>query len=80
MTQSLVSKLDQLQAKVEAMSKALAESKSQERRLNEQFKAVCKENDKLRHKVEQAQGQINQMLNNWFPELELTTEAENGEP
>lgn len=79
MTQSLVARLDQLQAKVEMLSKALAESKNQERRLKDQLDAVCKENDKLRNKVDQAQGQINQMINNWFPELELTTEAENGD-
>ena len=79
MTQSLVSKLDQLQTKVEQLAKALDESKSSERRLQSQFKEVCKENDRLRSKVEQAHGQINQMLNNWFPELELTTEAENGD-
>lgn len=79
MTQSLVAKLDQLHRKVEILAKALAESQAQANRNAEQLKAVYKENEQLRNKVEHAQGQINQMLNQWFPELELTTEEQNGD-
>lgn len=78
MTQSLVAKLDQLHRKVETLAKALAESQAQASRTHEQLKAVHRENEQLRGKVDQAQGQINQMLNQWFPELELTTEESNG--
>ncbi|GAI94970.1 unnamed protein product, partial [marine sediment metagenome] len=40
----------------------------------EQIEALRRENELLHKKVNHAQGQINQMLNQWFPELELNSE------
>lgn len=78
MSQSLVAKLEQLQQKVIALSKEVVELRVEERKSREQVKTLYKENEVLRKKVEGAQAQINDMLNQWFPELELTAEGDDG--
>lgn len=74
MAQSLLAKLDELQDKVTALAKALEQSRLDQRKSDERTELLTRENEQLRKKVEHAQGQINQMLNQWFPELELNSE------
>lgn len=78
MSQSLVAKLEQLQNKVIALSKEVVELRVEEKKSREQVKALYRENETLRKKVESTQAQVNDMLNEWFPELELTAEGDNG--
>ncbi|MBU0782693.1 MAG: hypothetical protein KJ798_10230 [Gammaproteobacteria bacterium] len=74
MTQSLLAKLDELQVKVSSLAKALEQSRYESKATKEQIEALRRENEQLHKKVHHAQGQINQMLNQWFPELELNAE------
>jgi predicted nuclease with TOPRIM domain len=74
MTQSLLAKLDELQVKVSGLAKALEQSRYESKTTKEQIEALRRENEQLHKKVNHAQGQINQMLNQWFPELELNAE------
>ena len=74
MTQSLLAKLDELQVKVSSLAKALEQSRLDNKSAKEQIEALRRENELLHKKVNHAQGQINQMLNQWFPELELNSE------
>ncbi|VWX34001.1 hypothetical protein [Limnobacter sp. 130] len=74
MTQSLLAKLDELQVKVSSLAKALEQSRHEEKSGKDQIEALRRENEQLQKKVNHAQGQINQMLNQWFPELELNSE------
>jgi len=74
MTQSLLAKLDELQVKVSSMAKALEQSRGEANTAKNQIEALRRENEQLQKKVNHAQGQINQMLNQWFPELELNSE------
>ncbi|MFN4329982.1 MAG: hypothetical protein ACK4FF_14030 [Limnobacter sp.] len=74
MAQSLLAKLDELQDKVTMLAKALEQSRFDERKSHERAQLLARENEQLRRKVDHAQGQINQMLNQWFPELELNSE------
>ena len=74
MTQSLLAKLDELQVKVSSLAKALEQSRYESKVTKEQIEALRRENEQLNKKVNHAQGQINQMLNQWFPELELNAE------
>lgn len=74
MTQSLLAKLDELQVKVSSLVKALEQSRGEANAAKNQIEALHRENELLHKKVNHAQGQINQMLNQWFPELELNSE------
>lgn len=74
MAQSLLAKLDELQEKVSTLAKALEQSRYEHRKSEERTELLARENEQLRKKVDHAQGQINQMLNQWFPELELNPE------
>lgn len=74
MTQSLLAKLDELQVKVSSLAKALEQSRGEANAAKNQIEALRRENEQLQKKVNHAQGQINQMLNQWFPELELNSE------
>jgi predicted nuclease with TOPRIM domain len=74
MTQSLLAKLDELQAKVSTLAKALDQSRADNKSAKDQLEALRKENEQLNRKVVHAQGQVNEMLNQWFPELELNPE------
>lgn len=74
MTQSLLAKLDELQVKVSSLAKALEQSRGEANAAKNQIEALHRENELLHKKVNHAQGQINQMLNQWFPELELNSE------
>lgn len=74
MTQSLLAKLDELQVKVSSMAKALEQSRTEAKSAKDQVEALRQDNEQLQKKVTHAQGQINQMLNQWFPELELNSE------
>jgi predicted nuclease with TOPRIM domain len=74
MTQSLLAKLDELQVKVSSLAKALEQSRIDAKGAKDQVDALRRENEQLNKKVTHAQGQINQMLNQWFPELELNSE------
>ena len=74
MTQSLLAKLDELQAKVTTLAKALEQSRHESKSSKEELDMLRRDNERLHTKVVHAQGQINQMLNQWFPELELNTE------
>lgn len=74
MTQSLLAKLDELQGKVSSLAKALEQSRHEGKSTKEQIDALRRENEQLHKKLIHAQGQINQMLNQWFPELELNSE------
>jgi len=74
MTQSLLAKLDELQVKVSGLAKALEQSRYESKTTKEQIEALRRENEQLHKKVNHAQGQINQLLNQWFPELELNAE------
>ncbi|MFN7504906.1 MAG: hypothetical protein ACK5Q1_05015 [Limnobacter sp.] len=74
MTQSLLAKLDELQIKVSSLAKALEHSRFEAKSAKEPVEALRQENEQLLKKVNHAQGQINQMLNQWFPELELNSE------
>lgn len=79
MSESLVAKLDNLHERVSVMTRSLVDSRFAEKKAREQADALAKENERLRKKLEQAQGQINQMINQWFPELELRTEEQHGD-
>lgn len=79
MSESLVAKLDNLHERVSAMTRSLVDSRFAEKKAREQAETLAKENERLRKKLEQAQGQINQMINQWFPELELRTEEQHGD-
>jgi regulator of replication initiation timing len=74
MTQSLLAKLDELQVKVSGLAKALEQSRQESKSSTEEIAALRRDNELLKKKVIHAQGQINQMLNQWFPELELNSE------
>ncbi|MCQ8896335.1 hypothetical protein NQT62_07795 [Limnobacter humi] len=74
MAQSLLAKLDELQDKVSTLAKALEQSRHEQQKSQERAQQLSRENEQLRRKVDHAQGQINQMLNQWFPELELNSE------
>ncbi|HEY1057838.1 MAG TPA: hypothetical protein VGE55_03805 [Limnobacter sp.] len=74
MAQSLLAKLDELQDKVSTLAKALEQSRHEQHKSQERVQQLSRENEQLRRKVDHAQGQINQMLNQWFPELELNSE------
>lgn len=74
MTQSLLAKLDELQTKVSGLAKALEQSRQESKSSTEEIAALRRDNELLKKKVTLAQGQINQMLNQWFPELELNSE------
>lgn len=74
MTQSLLAKLDELQVKVSALAKALEQSRHETQSSKEEIANLRRDNERLQKKVVHAQGQINQMLNQWFPELELNSE------
>lgn len=78
MTQSLLAKLDELEKTVVELAKALEHSRFESKTAKNHIEAMAKENEQLRRKLQLAQGQINQMLNQWFPELELTQENEIG--
>jgi predicted nuclease with TOPRIM domain len=74
MTQSLLAKLDELQTKVSTMAKVLELSRLEGKATKDQLEALRRENEQLHKKVRHTQGQIQQILNQWFPELELTSE------
>ncbi len=74
MTQSLLAKLDELQHKVSGLTKALEQCRHEAKTAKDQAELLRQDNERLEKKVEHAQGQINQMLNQWFPELELNSE------
>jgi uncharacterized alpha-E superfamily protein len=74
MTQSLLAKLDELQAKVSILARNLEQSRLEQRKNQERAEQLSRENEQLRKKVELAQEQVDQMLGQWFPELELTGE------
>lgn len=74
MTQSLLAKLDELQVKVSTLAKALEQSRHESKSSKEEIANLRQDNERLQKKVVHAQGQINQMLNQWFPELELNSE------
>lgn len=71
MTQSLLAKLDELQIKVSGLARALEHSRIEQKKNQERADTLSLENEQLRKKVESAEEQINGMLNQWFPELEL---------
>ncbi len=70
MTQSIVGTLDQLQFKIERLAKALSDSQNRENRLKQQVQMLSSDNIELKEKVDAAHEQVNQILNQWFPELE----------
>lgn len=74
MSQSLLAKLDELQEKVTQLAGALEQARYEASQNKESLNQLSKENEKLKKKVTQAQGQVNQMINQWFPELDLNTE------
>ncbi len=74
MTQSLLAKLDELQVKVSGLAKALEHSRTESKAAKEQIEILRRENEQLHKKVNHAQEQIDQVINQWFPELELNTE------
>lgn len=74
MTQSLLAKLDELQAKVSILARNLEQSRLEQRKNQERAEQLSRENEQLRKKVELAQEQVDQMLGQWFPELALTGE------
>ena len=78
MSESLVAKLDHLHERVSHVTRALVETRFAEKKAREHSEALAKENEILRRKLQQAQGQINQMINQWFPELELSNKDEHG--
>lgn len=78
MTQSLAARLDQLHGKVDQLAKALSESRLETQKARQQLGSLTSENEALRRKLNEAQGQINKMINQWFPELELNAEDSNG--
>lgn len=68
MTQSLLAKLDELQAKVCTLARALEHSRTEQRKYQERAETLNQENQQLRKKVELAQEQVEQMISQWFPE------------
>lgn len=75
MSDSLVTKLDLLHEKVSTVTRLLADTRYSEKKAKEQVELLSRENERLRKKLEQAQGQVNQLINQWFPELELELNA-----
>ena len=66
MTNTLPQQIEELQNKVNALIAALQTTRT----VNAELLA---ENKQLKTKVTSAQTQIDQMINQWFPELELNT-------
>lgn len=78
MTTPLHEQLDQLQSKVGLLIGSLMSARQKNADLNRRIELLEQENRNLRRKVEKGQEQVNQMLQQWFPELTEEQEPRNG--
>ena len=78
MTTPLHEQLDQLQAKVGLLIGSLMASRQKNVDLRKRIELLEQENRNLRRKVDKGQEQVNQMLQQWFPELNEEQEQRNG--
>ena len=78
MTTPLHEQLDQLQAKVGLLIGSLMASRQKNVDLRKRIELLEQENRNLRRKVDKSQEQVNQMLQQWFPELNEEQEQRNG--
>ncbi len=78
MTTPLHEQLDQLQSKVGLLIGSLMASRQKNADLRKRIELLEQENRNLRRKVDKGQEQVNQMLQQWFPELNEEQEQRNG--
>jgi predicted nuclease with TOPRIM domain len=78
MTTPLHEQLDQLHAKVSQLVGSLMASRQKNTALQKRIEMLEQENRNLRRKVDKGQEQVNQMLQQWFPELNEAQEQHNG--
>ena len=78
MTTPLHEQLDQLQSKVGLLIGSLMASRQKNVDLRKRIELLEQENRNLRRKVDKSQEQVNQMLQQWFPELDAEQEQGNG--
>ena len=78
MTTPLHEQLDQLQSKVGLLIGSLMASRQNNADLRKRIELLEQENRNLRRKVDKSQEQVNQMLQQWFPELNEEQEQRNG--
>lgn len=78
MTTPLHEQLDQLQSKVGLLIGSLMASRQKNADLSKRIEMLEQENRNLRRKLDKGQEQVNQMLQQWFPELNEEQEQRNG--
>lgn len=78
MTTPLHEQLDQLQSKVGLLIGSLMASRQKNADLSKRIEMLEQENRNLRRKIDKGQEQVNQMLQQWFPELNEEQEQRNG--
>lgn len=78
MTTPLHEQLDQLQSKVGQLIGSLMASRQRNGDLQKRIELLEQENRNLRRKIDKSQEQVNQMLQQWFPELNEEQESRNG--
>ncbi len=76
MTKTPQQQLDELASKVTSLVAALTSARNENQRLNLRLERVESEYQHLNQKLTVAQQQIDQMLDQWFPELELSNGKE----
>jgi predicted nuclease with TOPRIM domain len=78
MTTPIHEQLDDLQAKVSKLISSLMASRQHSLDLQKKIDLLESENRSLKRKVDKSQEQVNQMLQQWFPELNEQEERGNG--
>ena len=78
MTTPLHEQLDQLHNKVGQLISALMASRQKNTDLAKRIEMLEQENRNLRRKIDKGQEQVNQMLQQWFPEIDSEQEQQNG--
>ena len=78
MTTPLHEQLDQLHSKVGQLISALMSTRQRNTDLQKRIALLEQENSNLRRKIDKGQEQVNQMLQQWFPELDSEQEQHNG--
>ncbi|MCE2681025.1 MAG: hypothetical protein LW629_11430 [Burkholderiales bacterium] len=78
MTTPLHDQLDELQTKVGGLISHLMASRQSNIALRKHIESLEAENKQLKQKVEKTSGQVNQMLQQWFPEVTAEEGRSNG--
>jgi hypothetical protein len=74
----LEAELDTLQSKVATLISTLYAARQDNAKLSRRLEKLETENRQLAQKLGLAQEQVNQMLTEWFPEVELSTGGNDG--